>query len=87
LCLRGPRERVHNEELDNLYCLSNIIRVIKIKNKMGEACSTYGERRDTYRGLVGKSERTRVLGRFRRDEKIILKLVFKKRDGAWTGLM
>ena len=35
---------------------------------------------------MGKPERTRPLGRFRRDEKIRLKLVFKKRDGSWTGL-
>jgi len=37
--------------------------------------------------LAGKPERTRPLGRFRLDEKIRLKLVFKKRDGAWTGLI
>jgi hypothetical protein len=56
-------------------------------NEMGEACSTYGNRRGTYRGLVGKPERGRPLGKFRRDEKIILKLVFKKRDWTWTGLI
>jgi len=27
----GEWERVHNEELDNLYCSSNIIRVIKLR--------------------------------------------------------
>jgi len=30
---------------------------------MGVACSTYGERRDTYRVLVGKTEGRRPLGR------------------------
>jgi len=30
---------------------------------MGEACSTYGERRGVYRVLVGKSEGKRPLGR------------------------
>jgi len=35
-------------------------------NKMGGACSTYGEMRDVYRVLVGKSEGKRPLGRPRR---------------------
>jgi hypothetical protein len=33
------------------------------KNEMGGACSTYGERRDVYRVLVGKPYRKRPLGR------------------------
>ena len=33
---------------------------------MDEACSAYGERRDTYRVLVGKPEGKRPLGRPRR---------------------
>ena len=33
------------------------------KNKMGGACSTYGERRGVYRLLVGKPEGKRPLGR------------------------
>jgi hypothetical protein len=32
------------------------------KNEMGGACSTYGERRGSYRVLVGKSERTETFG-------------------------
>ena len=59
----------------------------QIKNKMGEAYSTYRERRDTCRGVVGNPERTIPLGRFRWGEKIRLKLVYKKRDGPWTGLI
>jgi hypothetical protein len=30
---------------------------------MGRACSTHGEQRNTYRGLVGKQEGKRPLGR------------------------
>ena len=39
--------KIHNEELNDLYCTPNIVRVIKInKNEMGEACRTYeGEER------------------------------------------
>jgi len=32
---------------------------------MGRACSTYGESRSIYRGLVGKTEEKRTLGRAR----------------------
>ena len=35
------------------------------KNKMSSACSTYGERRDAYRVLVGRAEVNKQLGRSR----------------------
>jgi len=41
-----------NEELNNLYSLPNIIRVKKIENEVGWACSAYG----------GKERRIRVFG-------------------------
>jgi hypothetical protein len=34
-----------------------------VKNKKGGACSTYGERKNVYRVLVGKSVGKRFLGR------------------------
>jgi len=36
------------------------------KNKMNRACSTYGEWRDAYRVLVGRSQGNKQLGRSRR---------------------
>ena len=36
------------------------------KTEMDRACSTYGERRSAYRGLMGKPEGRRPLGRPRR---------------------
>jgi hypothetical protein len=36
------------------------------KNEMGRTCGTYGERRGTYRALVGNPEKRRQLGRPRR---------------------
>jgi len=36
------------------------------KNKMGGACSTYGDWRDVYRVLVGKPDGNRLLGKPRR---------------------
>ena len=39
----GVWRRLHNEELNDLYSLSNIVRVIKTeKNVMGWACGAYG---------------------------------------------
>jgi hypothetical protein len=55
------------------------------KNKMGKVCSTNGESRGTYRILVGKSEGRTPLGRPSRRWRIILKWVFDKWNGAWTG--
>ena len=39
----GELRKLHNEELNDLYCSPNIVRVIKFeKNEMGGACSAYG---------------------------------------------
>jgi hypothetical protein len=35
--------KLHNEELNDLYSLPNIVRVVKIEtNEMGRACGAYG---------------------------------------------
>jgi len=47
----GEWSKLHNEELADLYCSPNIIRVIKT------------DRRGAYRVLVGKPEGKRPLGR------------------------
>ena len=56
-------EKLHNESLiistPHKYCSGDEIE----KNEMGEACSTYGERRGVYRVLVAKPEGKRPLGR------------------------
>jgi hypothetical protein len=48
---------------------------------MGGECSRYGERRGTYRVLVGKPEKKKPLGRLGLHGSIILKWSFKK----WNG--
>jgi hypothetical protein len=63
----GEWRKLHNEELRNLYSSPSIIRIIKSKeDDMGGTCSTNGEKRNTYRSLVGKPEGKRPLGRPRR---------------------
>jgi len=60
--------KLHNEELNDLYCSLDTVRVIKSrKNQMDGVCSAYGgERRGVYRVLVGKPEGKRTLGRPKR---------------------
>jgi hypothetical protein len=38
----GEWKKLHNEELDDLYSSPSIVRVEKIENEMGGACSADG---------------------------------------------
>ena len=72
-------EKIHNEELNDLYCSPNIVRVIKSRRMrwVGHVART-GERRGVYRVLVGKPEGMRQLGRTRRRWEKILRWLFRK---------
>ena len=63
----GNGEKLHSEELSDLYSSPNIVRVIKSK-RMGWAGHVVrmGEGRGVCRVLVGKPEGKRPLGRKRR---------------------
>ena len=63
----GECRRLHYEELNDLYCSPNIVRVI-ISRRMRWAghVAHMGEERGVYRFLVGKPEGRRPLGRPRR---------------------
>jgi hypothetical protein len=55
----GGWSGLHKEELDDLYCSPNIVRVIRskrMKNDVGGACSTYGAE-DRYRQGFGGETR------------------------------
>ena len=59
--------RLHNEELNDLYCSPNIVRVIKSRRmRWAGDVAHMGEERGAYRVLVGKPEGKRLMGRPRR---------------------
>jgi len=63
----GQWRRLHNEELNDLYCSPNIVRVIKwSRMRWAGHVARMCEERGVYWVLVGKPEGRRPLGRPRR---------------------
>jgi len=61
--LRMAWRKLHNEELDDLYCWRSIVRVIKSRRmRWAGHVARMGERRGVYRVLVGKPEGKKRLG-------------------------
>jgi hypothetical protein len=60
----GGWRKLHNKELCDLYSSPSIIRIIKSRRmRWAEQVAQMGEKRNTYRLLVGKSEGKTLLGR------------------------
>jgi hypothetical protein len=60
----GDWRKLHNDELHNLYCSPNIIKMIKSRRmKWVGHVARMGEKSNTYRILVGMPEGRRPLGR------------------------
>jgi hypothetical protein len=63
----GKWIKLHNEELNDLYSLPNIVRVVKSRRmRWAGHVARMGEDRGVYRVLVGNPEGKRLLGRPRR---------------------
>jgi hypothetical protein len=63
----GEWRKLHNEELNHLYSLPNIVRVVKSRRiRWAGHVARVGEGRGMHRVLVGKPEGKRLLGRPRR---------------------
>jgi hypothetical protein len=62
--VRGDWRKLHNEELNDLYSLPIIVRVVKPRRmKLVGHVARMGERRGVYSVLVGKPEGKRPLGK------------------------
>ena len=84
----GEWRKLHNEELNDLYCSPNIVRVIKSSRmRWARYVARMGKRRGVYRDLVGKSEGKRSLGRPRRRWQDNIKMYLQEVGcgGVWTG--
>ena len=63
----GEWRKLHNEELNDLYCSPYIVRVMQSRRmRWVEHVTRMGKRRDVYRVLVEKPEGNILLGRPRR---------------------
>jgi len=82
----GEWRNLHNEELNDLYCPPNIVRVIKSRRKIWAGhVARMGEGRGVYRVLVVKPVGKRLLGRPRCRKEDNIKMDLKEVGcGVWT---
>ena len=81
----GKWSKLHNEELNDLYCSPNMFRVIKTRSmRWAGHVARKGERRGVYRVMVGKPEGKRLLGRPRCRWKNNVKMRLQK--VGWGGM-
>jgi len=84
----GEWRRLYNEELNDLYSLPNIVRVIKWRRmRWAGHVARMGEERKVYRVFVGKPEEGEHWGDLGVDVWIILGWISRRWDVViWTGL-
>ena len=77
--VRGDWLKLHNLELNDLYCSPNTVRVIKSRiMRWAGNVARMAERTDLYRVLMGKPEGKRPLGRPRRKWEDNIKMHFQE---------
>ena len=82
----GEWRKLHNEELMYLYSLPNIVRVVKSRRmRWAGHVACMGEGRGVHKVLVGKPEGKSHCGDPDVDGRIILRWIFRKREGVETG--
>ena len=77
----GEWRKLHNEELNDLYCSPNIVWLIKSRRmRWAGHVTRIGKRRGVYRVLVGKPEGKSHLEDTGIDGRIILRWIFRTWD-------
>ena len=86
--ITGEWRRLHNEELNDLYCSQNYVRVIKWRRmRWAGHVANMGEETGTYRILVGNRREGDHWGDLGVEEWIILGWISRRWDvGIWTLL-
>jgi len=86
----GEWRKLHHEERSDLYCLPNIVRVVKSRRMKWEGhVARMGQGRGVHRVLVGKPEVKRPFGRPRRRWENNIKMDLQEVRGGcgdWMGL-
>jgi hypothetical protein len=81
------QRKLHNEELNDLYSLPNIMRVVKLRRMRWEwHVARIGEDKHVHRELVGKPEGKRPLGRLRLRWEDHIKMDLQEVGGGLWGL-
>ena len=87
----GEWRKLHNEQLNDLYSLPNIVRVVKSRRmRWAGHVARMGEDRGVHRVLVEKPEEKSHWGDQDVDGRIILRWIFRKLEGVvgtgWSWL-
>ena len=81
--MTGEWRKLHNEKLNDLYSLSNIVRAVKSRRmRWAGHVARMGEDRGVHRVLVGKPEGKRLLGKPRRRWEDNIKMDFQEVGGG-----